>query len=81
MPAHDTRDHEFATKYGLPIKQVVAPSGKVEVDVQKEAYTGPGTLINSANPEKDLDFNGVKNKVRVPEAGQKWLARRGGRRV
>jgi leucyl-tRNA synthetase len=51
VPAHDERDHEFAVKYGLPIKQVVAPAkqGKkeVEVDVQQEAYTGPGSMINS----------------------------------
>lgn len=44
-PAHDERDHAFATKYGLAIKPVVeAPEG---VDVQKEAYTGDGKIIHS----------------------------------
>ncbi len=45
-PAHDQRDHDFATKYKLPIKAVVAPEGEA-VDVQKEPYTGPGKLTGS----------------------------------
>ncbi|MBQ9097442.1 MAG: leucine--tRNA ligase [Clostridia bacterium] len=45
VPAHDTRDHEFASKFGLPIIEVVA-GGE---DVQKEAYTDTytGTMVNS----------------------------------
>ena len=45
VPAHETRDHEFATKFGLPIIEVVA-GGE---DVQKEAYTDTytGTMVNS----------------------------------
>jgi leucyl-tRNA synthetase len=45
-PAHDERDHAFASKYGLPIRQVV--SAPDEVDVQKAAYTGDGHIIQSA---------------------------------
>ncbi len=46
-PAHDQRDHEFATKYNLPIKQVIEPENK-EIDVIVEAYTaGIGKIINS----------------------------------
>lgn len=44
VPAHDQRDFDFATKYGLPIKQVIAHD---DADIEKEAYTGSGTLINS----------------------------------
>lgn len=43
-PAHDQRDFEFARKYQLPIKQVVSGD---EADLSKEAYTGPGKIIES----------------------------------
>ena len=47
VPAHDTRDWEFAKKFGLPIIEVV--KGKTESDLDKEAFTdvAPGTLVNS----------------------------------
>ncbi len=45
-PAHDERDHEFATKYKLPIKQVIQPEGEV-IDVSSQAFTGDGLLVNS----------------------------------
>ena len=44
VPAHDQRDFDFATKYALPIKQVI---GHDDANIEKEAYTGEGTLINS----------------------------------
>ena len=48
VPAHDQRDFEFATKYGLPIRRVVSDGEKTEVEfVEKESFTGPGTLVNS----------------------------------
>ncbi|AST92929.1 leucine--tRNA ligase [Sutcliffiella cohnii] len=42
VPAHDERDYEFATKFELPIIEVVAGG-----DVTKEAYTGDGDHVNS----------------------------------
>ncbi|MDY5924135.1 MAG: leucine--tRNA ligase [Oscillospiraceae bacterium] len=47
VPAHDTRDWEFAKKFGLPIIEVV--KGKTESDLDKEAFTdvATGTLVNS----------------------------------
>ncbi|MFT8825771.1 leucine--tRNA ligase [Liquorilactobacillus mali] len=42
VPAHDDRDYEFASKFGLPIIPVIEGG-----DVSKEAYTGDGTHINS----------------------------------
>ena len=46
-PAHDQRDFEFATKYKLPIITVVRPEDDKDFNVEKEAYTGPGIIINS----------------------------------
>lgn len=43
VPAHDTRDWDFAKKFGLPIIEVL----KSEVDVQKEAWTQDGIHVNS----------------------------------
>ena len=45
VPAHDTRDYDFAKKYGLPIVQVIDG----DVDLEKEAFTDiySGTMINS----------------------------------
>ena len=47
-PAHDQRDFEFASKYGLPILTVVKPEGAGDdFDVGEEAYTGPGAIFRS----------------------------------
>ena len=58
VPAHDQRDYEFAQTYGLPIKQVIAPSGNEECDLQSAAFVDKGKLINSGEFD-DLDFNGA----------------------
>ncbi|MCO7175898.1 leucine--tRNA ligase [Sporolactobacillus kofuensis] len=42
VPGHDDRDYEFATKFNLPIVEVVAGG-----DLSKEAYTGDGKHVNS----------------------------------
>ncbi|MET0245983.1 MAG: leucine--tRNA ligase, partial [Sphingomonas sp.] len=48
VPAHDQRDFEFATKYALPIRRVVSEGDKTDPAFHEdEAYTGPGTLVNS----------------------------------
>ena len=47
-PAHDQRDFDFAKKYNLEIKTVVRPDDKGDdFKVDKEAYSGPGVIINS----------------------------------
>jgi leucyl-tRNA synthetase len=46
VPAHDERDHEFATKYRLPITVVVEPASELEL-TPGEAYAGEGTLVQS----------------------------------
>jgi len=67
VPAHDARDHEFARKFGLPIREVVS-GGE---DVQAEAYTGDGPLVNS-HP----DFDGLPNREAL-ERIVAWLDREG----
>ncbi len=43
VPAHDTRDYEFAKAFDLPITEVISGG-----DISKEAFTGDGTLVNSS---------------------------------
>ncbi len=47
VPAHDQRDYEFAVKYDLPIKQVIAPANGEEFDLDSEAFVEKGLLVNS----------------------------------
>jgi len=47
VPAHDTRDFEFATKFHLLIREVVLAPGRTPGQPLTEAYTGEGTMINS----------------------------------
>jgi leucyl-tRNA synthetase len=47
VPGHDQRDFEFATKYGLPIPRVVAPSAAEADAPLLEADTGDGVIVNS----------------------------------
>ena len=51
VPAHDTRDYEFAQKFGIDIIEVIKGG-----DISKEAYTGDGEMVNSG------ELNGIKNK-------------------
>ncbi|WP_343210554.1 leucine--tRNA ligase [Anaerolentibacter hominis] len=48
VPAHDDRDFEFATKFNIPIIQVIAEEGK-ENETLTEAYTGAGVMVNSGD--------------------------------
>lgn len=56
VPAHDQRDFEFALKYHLLIKQVIIPENGAHWDFTREAYTGYGELIDSA------EFTGLHSK-------------------
>ncbi len=56
VPAHDERDFEFALKFGLPIREVIAPPSGPQGHM-KEAYVGPGTMVNSG------EFNGLDSKT------------------
>ena len=64
VPAHDTRDHDFAKKFNLPIIQVIKSNSGEEVDIEKEAFTdvATGILINSGFLN-DLSVTDAKKKV------------------
>jgi len=70
VPAHDTRDYEFAKAFGLPITEVVSGG-----NVEEEAWTEDGALVNSAN-DKGLDLNGL-NKVEAIAKAIEWLEKDG----
>ncbi|KAK1661147.1 hypothetical protein QYE76_049306 [Lolium multiflorum] len=57
VPAHDSRDHEFALKYELPIIKVVSPpNGNCDPE---EAYADDGIMINSSSSSSGLNINGM----------------------
>ena len=56
VPAHDQRDYEFAKKYGLPITQVIEPANGEAINLDEEAFTGKGKLVNSG------DFTGLTSE-------------------
>ena len=65
VPGHDTRDHEFAKKFHLPIVQVIKPADEtIKCDIAKEAFTDveTGILINSGFLN-DLSVVEAKKKV------------------
>ncbi len=47
-PAHDQRDLDFARKYGLPVPRVVRARDGDDTTIGDTAYTGPGTMMDSA---------------------------------
>lgn len=71
VPAHDTRDYAFAKKFGLPIVQVISPTGS-EQDLA-DAYTESGKMINSPGYEA-TDSEEFK-KIIVAELAKKGLAK------
>ncbi len=66
VPAHDTRDYDFAKKFGIDIIEVIKGG-----DISKEAYTGDGEMVNS-----DV-LNGITNKKDAIEKVLKVLAEMG----
>lgn len=66
VPAHDTRDYDFAKKFGIDIIEVIKGG-----DISKEAYTGDGEMVNSGI------LNGISNKKDAIEKMLEVLAERG----
>lgn len=66
VPAHDTRDYDFAKKFGIDIIEVIKGG-----DISKEAYTGDGEMVNSGI------LNGISNKKDAIEKMLEVLAEKG----
>ncbi|AIY65290.1 leucine--tRNA ligase [Pseudoalteromonas piratica] len=76
VPGHDQRDFEFATAYGLEIKQVIAPleGSELTADIANEAFTEKGVLINSGEfdgLEFEAAFNAIADKLEGIGAGKR----------
>lgn len=68
VPAHDQRDYEFARKYDIAIQQVIAPVDGADIDIEQQAFTEKGVLINSSQ------FDGLSSleaMAKIPEALEK----------
>jgi leucyl-tRNA synthetase len=70
VPAHDERDFQFATEFGLPIVEVIAPPSGAQGTLC-EAYTGDGFMVNSAQ------FDGMPAPGEAFDAIVDWLGERG----
>ncbi len=68
VPAHDERDHAFASAFDLPIRRVIEPlAGTDAADSGELPYTGDGVLVNSRS-----DFDGLPNREAL-SAIVRWL--------
>ncbi len=66
VPAHDSRDYEFAKKFGIDIIEVISGG-----DISKEAYVGDGEMVNSGF------LNGIKTKKEAIERMLQYLTEKG----
>jgi len=66
VPAHDTRDYDFAKKFGIDIIEVIKGG-----DISKEAYTGDGEMVNSGA------LDGIKTKQEAISKMLEVLAQKG----
>ncbi len=72
VPAHDQRDFEFASKYQLPIRRVVSDGDKTDVNFDgDEAYSGPGTIVNSHFLD-GMDVEDAKREVIIRAEAGGW---------
>jgi len=70
VPAHDERDHAFALRYGIPIRQVIRPADGSEWDSQAAAFIEKGILFDS------YPFDGLSSEDAF-DAIADWLKERG----
>lgn len=76
VPAHDQRDYEFATKYGLDIIPVIKPADGSELNISEEAYTEKGVLFDSGEfdgLEFQAAFDAIAAKLEAEGKGTKTV--------
>ena len=76
VPAHDTRDYEFAKAYGLAIKPVIYPADGSELSIDEEAYVEKGLLKNSGEFDglsSELAFDAIAEKLASLDKGEKQV--------
>ncbi len=79
VPAHDTRDFEFAKEFDIPIVCILDPKDtpdREKILAGDQCWTEDGTYINSSNQETGLDINGLNKKAGI-EATIQWLEEKG----
>ncbi|MEM1244151.1 MAG: leucine--tRNA ligase, partial [Pseudomonadota bacterium] len=64
VPAHDTRDHQFAKKYQLPIQPVIKPKDNSDWNYAEQAFIDYGVLINSG------EFNDLTSEQALETIGK-----------
>jgi leucyl-tRNA synthetase len=80
VPAHDTRDYEFAKKFSIPVVCILDPT-TADAELRKKVldgeacWTDDGAYINSSNPSLSLNING-KNKEQGIRTVISWLEKR-----
>ena len=76
VPGHDQRDFEFATRFELPIEQVIEPVNGEECDLTQAAFTEKGKLINSGEFDGMLfeeAFNAIADKLIAGGKGERQV--------
>jgi leucyl-tRNA synthetase len=81
VPAHDTRDFEFAKKFGLPVVCIMDPEGADEEQRSKvlagdACWTEDGTYIRSANEELGISIDGMSKEQGIATINR-WLEEQG----
>nr|MBD3621991.1 leucine--tRNA ligase [Sunxiuqinia sp.] len=81
VPAHDTRDFEFADKFQIPIICILDPKNaddetRENVLAGKACWTEDGAYINSASTETGIDINGLSKKEGIAKITA-WLEEKG----
>ncbi len=74
VPAHDQRDFEFARKYGIPVRVVIQGEEPLDGETMTEAYTGPGTMVNSGEYDGHAERKGLGGDRRRLEPSGGWAS-------